>query len=545
MDEKRSKMNESPINGENESSQKKTKDLSNNRSKGYTKQRKPKDGEPKGKNPNKTRNANKRAAPKDSEDRGKGKLNSGIKFYTINGRNGMTVDVLNITDADLSALDIDLDISELLKQPSGNVSFLSSQFCEGLDSVVRAYSTSRGYVTTTSGKVVADALRLSIRAFSLLCTIYRTQACNSITTQTNVNIGRLFTRKSITSVNNSLTLLLAENTPAPHMIDEYTSISNAVWMQDYVSHLSKMYLPKSLVNVLAYLYKNVFTAEAGKGLGTNSLLLFWPYSGNTKITDAYTATISTLSGLFSTYPDLELIMKACGFGPEAAMSLDFTRPLAGNELSIVYDPEIPRLLENIGALDCGYESFTSAAYKTYFEYEAVNSVFAFDQMRVIETAHNLLYWMLNFAALTNLTVTPYPSPGDLLQINGGIKILHAGSVIERIYLPDNIQYCFMDWSGLAAVYLAGLRAIMYNVALAETYSKGITGLVSRRSIFVRINVSVNLDNELEFQIVKDSLILLDGPNNYTFDIDEASVIMQNALPTLIYGQEWRTQLQLV
>jgi len=544
MDKKESKKRELELDDKNELSQKSKTHPNKKDSKNVDKRVSPKDGEFKGKNLRVKKNKDNQRKQKDYED--KRKSNSEVKFYTINGRNGLSVDIPNVTDTDLSVLDIDLDISELLKQPVGADRFLSSEFCSGLDSVVRAYSTTRGYITTTSGKVVADALRLSIRAFSLLCAIYRTQACCNLKSQNNLQINQLFTRKSIQSVNSTLSLLMADPTPSPSMINELTSISNTSWMQNYVSHLNKMYIPKALTDIIAYLYMNVFTAEVGKGLGTNSLLLFWPYSGNTTINDAYSTTITALDNLYATYPDLELMMKVCGFGPDAAMSFDFTRPLAGNELSIVYDPEIPRLLENCGALDCGLVSFSSFAYRTYFEYDAINSIFAFDQMKTIDTAHNLLYWMFNFAALANLNVSVYPSAANLLQVNGGIKLLRENVISEILYLPDNIQYFFYGFNSLSEGYRAQLLPIMYNVASQVTQTKGVTGLNSRKSILVKISVSVDdVEHELSFAISLERFVMLDGPNNYSYDIDEASVIMQNALPTLIYGQEWRTKLQLV
>jgi len=466
-------------------------------------------------------------------------------FYTISGRNGMIVDVPSAYDADFSVLDIDLDLSALLKQPSDSSAFLSSNFCDSLDTIVKTYSTSRGYITSVTGKVIANVLRLSMRAFSLLTTIWRTQAAYNLKAQNGFNVGPMFYRKSVQSVNSSLALSLAENIPSPMMIDESATISNAIWMRDYVSYLNLMYLPKVLVDVLSYLYKNAFTAEVGKGLGTSSLLLMWPISGNTALVTAYASTIAELQLQFRNYPDLELLLKVCGFDNKFAIDVDFTRPLAANVLNIVYDPSIPRLLENLGPLDCGYATYIGDYYATYKEYDDIGSIFGFKELTTIEASHNILYWLLNFNALANLGVSIYPATGDLCQVNGGLKVLGVNSIQERLYIPDNIQFYFRGWSGIASVYLPGLNTIMTNVASIQASTRGISGLSSIRTLFVKINVSVDEENELSFQIQFDSVRILDGVNNYTYDENEACVIMQNMLPTLIYGAEWRSKLQMV
>jgi len=471
---------------------------------------------------------------------------TGNPFYTINGRNGMIVDVPVLLDADFSVLDVDLDLSELLKQPSTADPFLSSEFCDSLDTIVKTYSTSRGYVTTVTGRIIANVLRLSMRAFATLSAIWRTQASYSLKAQNGFNVGPMFYRKSVQSVDSSLYLCLADPVPRPIMIDESATISNAIWMRDYVSHLNKMYLPKTLVDILSYLYRNAFTAEAGKGLGTNSLILLWPISGNTSLVSAYATTVAALQAQFATYPDLELMLKICGFDNKSAIEVDFTRPLAANVLNIVYDPSIPRLLENLGPLEGGTVSYTSDAYCTYQEYDDIGSIFGFKDIKTIDTSQNILYWLINFNAIANLGVSPYPATHDLCQVNGGLKILYTNQISEVIYIPENIHYYFNGLSDLLPVYLSGLIPIMYNVAEAQTYSHGISGLNSRRSLLAKISVSVDPhDNELSFQVTADKITLLDGANNYTYNESEAAVIITNMLPTLIYGAEWRSKLQMV
>jgi len=490
----------------------------------------------------------KKGNPRNGEvSRSDPKLKStGNPFNTINGRNGIIVDIASVADADFSVLDVDLDLSALLKQPSTADPFLSSDFCDSLDTIVKTYSTSRGYVTTVTGRIVANVLRLSMKAFATLSAIWRTQASYSLKAQNGFDVGPMLYRKSVQSVNSSLTLCLADPTPSPTMIDESANISNAIWMRDYVSHLNKMYLPKTLVDILSYLYRNAFTAEAGKGLGTNSLILFWPISGNTSLISSYASTIATLQSQFTTYPDLELMLKICGFDNKHAIEVDFTRPLAANVLNIVYDPAIPRLLENLGPLDCGYGSYTWNEYCTYQEYDDIGSIFGFKDIKTIDISENILYWLINFNALANSGISLYPSVGDLCQINGGLKILYANSISEKIYIPENIHYYFHGWSGLQVGYLNQLVNIMYNIAYAQMLSHGVSGLNSRRSILVKIDVSVDpQDNELSFQLSLDRIVMLDGANNYTYNEDEAVVIMTNMLPTLIYGAEWRSKLQMV
>jgi len=471
---------------------------------------------------------------------------TGNPFYTLNGRNGIIVDILNLKDVDFSVLDVDLDLSEVLKQPSTAVPFLSSEFCNSLDTIVKTYSTSRGYVTSVTGKIVANVLRLSMRAFATLSAIWRTQASYNLKAQNGFNVGPMFYRKSVQSVNSSLALCLADPIPSPIMIDESANISNAIWMRDYVSYLNKMYLPKILVDMLSYLYRNAFTAEAGKGLGTSSLILLWPISGNTSLVSSYATTVAALESQFATYPDLELMLKVCGFDNKSAIEVDFTRPLAANVLNIVYDPIIPRFLENLGPLDCGYMSYTSDLYCTYQEYDDIGSIFGFKDIKTIDTSQNILYWLINFNALSNLGISQYPGTGDLCQLNGGMKMLVGSYIEEAIYIPENIHCYFDGWSSLQSGYLAQLVNIMYNVAVAQTYRHGISGLNSRRSLLVKISVSVDpQDNELSFQISPDKSTVLDGANNYTYDENEAAVIMTNMLPTLIYGAEWRSKLQMV
>lgn len=447
-------------------------------------------------------------------------------------------------DIQLAAMGIEIGLDKLIK--SKTAPYLLDDLEVNFNRVINAYSTSRGYTSSTTGKIMLDAISYSVKMYSCLIAMKRVFDAWNIKTANNIDILPYLNTKYAFSVQSAILAAVHDTPVDPTGYNMVTAISNAVWAQTYLSQLPVIYLTEGLEKMIRYMFGNEFTNNPQFGIGNSTLFNIWPVdSTGVTLLAGFSTAQSALSALYSTYPDLQILLELAGFSPKWGISQDFTRDLTGQTINVVYDPQLIAALESTGALDPTNSVFSA---RNYIRLDNTgDNIFACAQTRPIDVFDNLWHWLFNLPIYANITGAPVGT--DIIKINAVINILYnEGSQKAFYYIPNHlcITYSLSSTVKTTPALLNKALTAIANAVLPITVS---TATIEFNADFVLSQVATIDRDSVEPANLSVTLApagnpyLKEGCTTYIYNMVEAAVIVKNLLPTIFYGVDWRINMQ--
>ena len=227
-----------------------------------------------------------------------------------------------------------------------------SQFSQ-LDSIsghitklIENYKATFDVSATTNQADIEDLIGAYIDSYVHFLVLKRTQEASGLTNRKGNVIASAYTKLPTTGMAG---IKIDDRLPtAPATASIWTSISNKVWNDTYVSRLKLVSLPEAIIKLLNTLFQGSILLPDQRGMSREVML--WPnsiieLSQYTTPHTAFTTSVDYIVTKLGTDPALVRLVKQLGFEPITKFEQNYRRSINPRVVRVA-DPTLVTMLQN-------------------------------------------------------------------------------------------------------------------------------------------------------------------------------------------------------
>lgn len=312
-----------------------------------------------------------------------------------------------------------------------------------LDSVIRGYSNSLGYTSTTTPEQLRDLVKASIQYVAHLLHFQRSQNCYRVIDQQGRAFGEALSTAPINNLASSVATYLTASGPYSPTFQSWGSvgISNAVYAKDYLSKLVYARVPDSIFDMLHTLFTKFYRINPENAV--DSVVTFVPF---TEQVASVQSTLDDYAGLLyaaaTATPDILQIADLLEFNGSKTRAWDYTRDIKALTAVIVQDEFMNSLIINSGAAYFGIPTTSDSSHLVFLP-ENTSTFFGFKDQEVIPADYAWLINILRDATVTSAfhamrgfnegstTASTYPNVGFVVAVDtsGSLSLANYATIL--------------------------------------------------------------------------------------------------------------------
>lgn len=419
-------------------------------------------------------------------------INSSMGLGTMNSSYPGEINLTRPISVDVpSVREMRMCVQQFMRSASAYFSSAQQQMLTPkLEQVISAFSTERGYISSTTAQNIYKAFELSYDILSIIVTKWRFENLAALKdTTTGMSIAGLFNgTMADANYNRQLDLVQlidASQTGSPQLKADSGKVSNVEWTREWVGNLSLVSLPKSAILDVFDKFMAYFKMPKSQ---IETYFHFIPYAWiDPTISDYKTSNlkhvldvkIQEIKDLRTAHPDLVQILNLIGWNDNTHLNHDFTRDITATTLLVREEDFITDVIANstLSKDELTYveimKSYNNPIVRTIYSSKISGSSLAYDD-KVTEDITYLrqLFSYVGNAALGIGDSLPYiPLTYYLLENAGTLSIVSDWAIATRHYhqLGDtslsNIEMTYLnvlkeltkDTLNQQIIYLLNLR----------------------------------------------------------------------------------------
>lgn len=424
-----------------------------------------------------------------------------------------------------------------------------------LQSVINAYSVSRGYQTEVTTLDIANYLDLAADYFSNLVFLHRIQNSAMLTTVSGRQVGQLFSYLPISPLYGALdgdhedyhqNYPIANFLNAPLHYDFAENISNATWVRDIVSHLPQCLLPTAWFEYINYIFSNVFTLNGISTLGFDSFLSFMPSSiiyigeNNKTLSEHVKKSGEELATMLAEKPDLKIMLELLGFN-NSGILYDFTRDLKAKTLSVVDDKSLLTSLIQ-GQISTYTPDDKDGSTLWRKDDGRIGSVlFGFEETHEISAAKDIYSIIFSLPVEFTDDGVNYAPHLSFMRSMGIIHSdLPSGKVEFKKILPP-ARFTEVKYDGDVSVET--IKEAVTTIAAMSGAMDDFNSYIGFKLPFSEhITLSANQVG-LSVDSIYVTASVVESADVYIVELDDLLLLKSTAMLAIMFGSEWRMYLQ--